>query len=99
MRYGIGRPLDVLYWEVRSVWDGTAIEGFARNVALDRRVPHGEIIVRFYRGPSHVLVAEERRDLWDIRPGEERWFIIRPPLRSWQFDWVDLRAEAFTAQP
>lgn len=99
LRYGISRPLNVLQWELKSVYYGSLIEGVVRNESADRRVTHAEVYARFYREPGHVLVGQAQRELWDIRPGEERLFMISTYLWPWEFDWVELRTEAFTAQP
>ncbi|MDD5763855.1 MAG: PKD domain-containing protein [Candidatus Bipolaricaulis anaerobius] len=99
LRYGKSYPLNVVGWELMPAYDGSLIEGVVRNESADRRVTHAEVYARFYREPGHVLVGEAHRELWDIRPGEERSFMIPTYLWPWQFDWVELRTEAFTAQP
>jgi len=99
LRYGVTRPLDVVQWEAKATYYGTLIEGVVRNVSTDLRVTHGRVIARFHAGPEHALVAVGERELWDIRPGEERLFMIPTYLWPWQFDWVELQTEAFTAQP
>lgn len=99
LRYGISRPLNVVCWEVKPVYYGSLIEGFVRNESADLRVTHGRVVAFFYRGPDQLLVGQEETEIWDVRPGEERLFMIPTYLRPWQFDWVGLRTEAFTAQP
>lgn len=99
LRYGITRPLNVVQWEAKATYYGTLVEGVVRNESADLRVTHGRVIARFYVGTEHTLVAVGERDLWDIRSGEERLFMIPAYLWPWQFDWVELRTEAFTTQP
>ncbi|MBC7220386.1 PKD domain-containing protein [Candidatus Bipolaricaulota bacterium] len=97
LRYGISRPLNVVRWEVKPTYHGSLIEGLVRNESADLRLTHGQVVARFYREPGHVLVGQAQRELWDIRPGEERLFMIATYLWPWEFDWVELRTEAFTA--
>lgn len=99
LRYGVSRPLNVLHWEVRPAYNGSWVEGVVRNESADRRVTHAEVYARFYREPGHVVVGEAQRELWDIRPGEERLFMITTYLWPWQYDWVEIRTQAFTAEP
>lgn len=99
LRYGISHPLNVLHWDLEHVYNGSLIEGVVRNESADRRVTHAEVHARFYREPGHVLVGQAQRELWDIRPGEERVFMILTYLWPWEYDWVELRTEVFTAQP
>ncbi len=99
LRYGISRPLNVVRWDLRLTYSGSLIEGIVRNLSADRRVTHAEVHARFYREPGHVVVGQAQRELWDIRPGEERLFMIATHLWPGEFDWVELRTEAFTAEP
>lgn len=99
LRYGRSYPLNVVCWEINPIYYGSLIEGFVRNESEDLRVTHGRVMALFYRGPDHVLVGLGERDLWDIRPGEERFFMVPASLRPGEFDWVELRTQAFTAKP
>jgi len=99
LRYGISRPLNVVRWERKSTYYGSLIEGFVRNESVDLRVTHGQVVARFYREPHHVLVGEAHAQIWDLRPGEERFFMIPSYLSPRQYDWVELRTDAFTVQP
>jgi len=99
LSYGVSHPLNVARWEIKATYYGSLIEGCVRNESVDLRVPHGQVSARFYREPDHVLVGQEQTEIWDVRPGEERLFMIPTALRAWQFDWIELRTEAFTAQP
>ncbi|GAB4311780.1 MAG: hypothetical protein Kow0097_13360 [Candidatus Bipolaricaulota bacterium] len=96
LRYGISRPLNVVGWELKSTYYGSLIEGFVRNESADLRVTHGQVVARFYRGPDHVLVGQADAEIWDVRPGEERFFMIPTYVRPWQYDWIELRTGAFT---
>lgn len=96
LTYGVSRPLDIVQWDVKEIYYGTLIEGYVRVAETGIRVTHGQVIARFYRGPEHTLVLEVpmRDGVWNLRPGELRYFAITSPIRTWQFDWVELRTVA-----
>lgn len=97
LTYGISYPLNVTRWEIKDIYYGTMIEGHVTVSVADVRVTHGQVLARFYRGPDHELVGEAAEaEVWNLRPGEERLFMITTTLRRWQFDWVELRTMAFT---